>query len=170
MPESIRTRSRVDVVRPAGLGVALLLAIVASAVTATSSRSFGSPSGASWLAWRSDVKAHSAALADKEWGELRRTFPVGARVGWLVSTSAQDFMAREVDVQRFYGAQYALAPAILKPLYAPECRARGPWACGIGRVDYLLGPAGVAPVLGTRDIRFTPEAEHAGMVLLKRLR
>ncbi|HSN91003.1 MAG TPA: hypothetical protein VLS93_07220 [Anaeromyxobacteraceae bacterium] len=154
--------------------VPLVMALVAAAAvavpiwTTVGSLRGEAPAAASWTAWRQGG-VHPAEAADRDLAPLRQAFPVGARVGWIVPLEMGEFMRREPDLQRFYAAQYALAPAVLKPVYLPECRERGGWACGLGRVDFvLLGAGGEAIVPVAAELGFAPASETGGLVVLAR--
>lgn len=148
----------------AALAVAAALALCTSIATVQSPSSATMGSVPSWRAWR--VGGVQPGDADGELAGLRAALPVGAVVGYLSPWSMPELMARELDVQRFYTTQYALAPAVLKPLYLPECVARGSWSCGLQRVELLVAPGAAAERAAT--LGFAPLQAEGGMTLLRR--
>jgi hypothetical protein len=72
-------------------------------------------------------------------------------------------------MRAWYVAQYALAPAIVRPIVGPDCAGSGLLTCGILAVDFLIVHARaereVVRNLGGRE-RFIKTAQSRGLVLL----
>jgi hypothetical protein len=147
------------------LAAAAALAILATVATVVSPSIAVTGAAPSWRSWR--IGEHPAEVADQELAPLRQAIPRGALVGYLSPWRMAEFMAREPDVQRFYSAQYALAPAVLKPIYLPECAARGPWACGLAQTDFLLATDQVAA--HARELGLEWVRSAGPMTLLRRI-
>jgi hypothetical protein len=109
-----------------------------------------------------EIDAFDSALA-----ALRPALPRGARVG---AGLRQDPNVAGDEMARWFLTEYALAPAIARPVLVPDCIARGAAACGLDDVSHLvlLGlDRGTAVALGQR-LGLAPVAASGPFVLLAR--
>jgi hypothetical protein len=151
------------------LAASFALAVVVPTVNATHDLAGAFDGTVSWNPRTTGAVAHPAAEVERTLAPLRGLLPTGARVGYVSPLGAQELMATEASVQRFFAAQYALAPTVLTPIYGPECVARGAWPCGMGRAQFLLVPdAAVGVVALASDLRFLPVARAGGLTLFAR--
>jgi hypothetical protein len=114
-----------------------------------------------------EIAAFDAAL-----GDLHKALPPGAVVGLGLNgaAGADPTVTSPDEFDRLYLAQYALAPALVRPIVLRACLEQGPAACGVGRVSHLVlldaTPDLVQAVAGR--LGFEPVSVRPGLALLAR--
>lgn len=110
------------------------------------------------------------ALIEGAFSSFRTRLPPGARVGVLLAT---DPRRSQGDLRAWYVGQYALAPAVVRPIVGTACAGSGLQTCGVLSVDYLIVNGSVGEG-GFQDLRrragFTGAAQSRGLTLLVRER
>jgi hypothetical protein len=120
-----------------------------------------------------DAGLDEIAEFDASFGDLHKLLPPGAIVGLGMNGAigADPTATSPDEFNRVYLAQYALAPALVRPLAVRACLEQGPAACGARHVTHLvlldLTPEADQHVAGR--LGFEPVSVRPGLVLLGRM-
>jgi len=124
----------------------------------------------SWTVWREGMRIYPVPEAESALVTLCELMPPRPRIGYVVHGTLREFMTQDVEVQRYFVAQYVLSPAVLKLIHVPLCIAFGAAGCDLTSVDFILmRGVGKGPFSNLiRELEFTPTAEAGGFVLFSR--
>lgn len=106
-----------------------------------------------------------AAWADARYSGLARTLRAGERIGVIVASGDPD-----LDGALSMCAQYALAPAIVEPIYLSDCLRDGGPRCRLERVDRVAALEPPPPLVGIleRRLGLVPTSAVDSVLLLEK--
>jgi len=122
------------------------------------------PFGRTWL--RPTRPTDEVGPYLRQLAPLSLSLRTGSRVGIAIET---DWQVSGKDVMHWYRAQYALAPAFVRPILLSDCLSRGPSGCGAEQLDFLVAGAAQRDSLAlAEEFGFTFARSSGGVLLLTR--
>jgi hypothetical protein len=106
-----------------------------------------------------------AAWADEAYAGLRTTLRAGERIGVLVGSGNPN-----LDGALSMSAQYALAPAVVEPIYLADCLSDGGKRCRLELIDRVAVVAPPQELIGIVEQRLglIPAGSVGGVLLLEK--